>query len=114
MKGLITLIICFGLALIGVIVVAGSMQNDEEYSDKQWSNTLLLEGKAPTIVSMLMSLPSEPLSVNGDGEVVVYDAYFWRVNDEGGNPSLGVLVQISDSQLITHSTVYNANRGKKK
>ncbi len=99
------------LVLLSVVALA---DHDEAFSDKQWSNTLLLEGKSGTIVKMLMSLPSEPVSVDSSGEAVIHDAYFHRENDRGGNPNLGVLIQVSEAQLMTYSVIYNANQGKKK
>ena len=112
MRPLLILFAC--LLTMAVFAFAGSLQSDEEYTNKQWSNTLLLEGKSATIVSMLMSLPSEPVSVDSKGEPVIHDAYFHRENDKGGNPNLGVLIQVSEAQLMTYSVIYNANKGKKK
>jgi len=100
--------------ILMAVAYAGSLQSNEEFSKKQWSNTLLLDGKSSTIVNMLMSLPSKPISVDELGEPVIHDAYFYRENDEGGNPSLAALIQVSDSSLLTVSIVYNAHKGKKK
>jgi len=100
--------------ILMAVAYAGSLQNDEEYSKKQWSNTLLLDGKSATIVNMLLSLPSKPISIDESGEPVIHDAYFYRENDKGGNPSLAALIQVSDSSLLTVSIVYNANKRKKK
>lgn len=110
MKG-ISIFLC--LVLIGVAFAEGS-HSDEEFSKKQWSNTLLLEGKSATIINMLLSLPSKPISIDTSGEPIIHDAYFYRENDRAGNPYLGALIQISDSSLLTVSIIYNANKGKKK
>ena len=102
------------LIMLVAVALAGSTQSDEEYSDKQWSMALRLEGKSATVVSMLMSLPANPISVDDSGEPIVHDTYFYRENDRGGNPKLGALIQVSDSSVRTVSIIYNAAGGKKK
>lgn len=98
------------IMIVAVAVLAGGQQNDEEYSKKQWSMALRLEGNSSTIINMVLSLPSKPVSINGSGEAIIHDAYFYRENDKAGNPNLGVLFQISDSSRLKTSVIYNANK----
>lgn len=103
-------IIAVCLCLVAVLAIAGVAPDDDEYSDKQWVNALLLQGNAGKIVEALMELPSEPVRLSESGEVIIPRAYFYKILDERGNPNLAVLFQISDSSKVKADVIFNANK----
>lgn len=106
MRGLKVVAAC--LVLVAVLALAGVP--DDEYSHKQWVNTLMLQGNADTVVTMLLNLPSEPIFIDSSGQVVIPRAFFYRKTDERGNPNLAALFQISDSAKVKVNVLYNANK----
>ncbi len=100
----------FLAVFVVLIISAGLMVAGESFQKKRWHNRLLGEGNTDKVVSMLLSLPAQPIYIDSTGQVIIPREYFIRQNDENGDPSLAALFQINDSSKVKVNILYNANK----